>query len=65
MATSFAALVKRFARDERGASLVEYAVLVGIITAAIITTIGLLGDNINTALTNVSSRLAVSNANNN
>ncbi|WP_088346023.1 MULTISPECIES: Flp family type IVb pilin [Rhodomicrobium] len=39
MATSFAALVKRFARDERGASLVEYAVLIGIITAGLVTAI--------------------------
>lgn len=64
MATSFVSLVKRFARDDRGASLVEYAVLVGIITAAIITTIGLLGDNINTSLSNVSTRLSTANANN-
>jgi pilus assembly protein Flp/PilA len=33
------ALVKRFAREERGASLVEYSVLVGIITAAVVTAI--------------------------
>jgi pilus assembly protein Flp/PilA len=65
MATSFSSLVKRLARDDRGAALVEYAVLVGLITAAIITAIGLLGDNINTAFTNVTTRLGVSNTNNN
>jgi pilus assembly protein Flp/PilA len=40
------ALVKRFAREERGASLVEYSVLIGIITAAVVTAIGLMGEQI-------------------
>jgi pilus assembly protein Flp/PilA len=64
MRTSFVSLVKRFAREEKGASLVEYAVLVGLVTAAIVTTIGLLGDEINTAFTNVETRLSTANTNN-
>jgi pilus assembly protein Flp/PilA len=64
MATSFVSLVKRFAREERGASLVEYAVLVGLVTAAIITAIGLLGDQIQAAFTNVTTRLIDANTNN-
>jgi pilus assembly protein Flp/PilA len=64
MATSFVSLVKRFAREERGASLVEYAVLVGLVTAAIITAIGLLGDQIQAAFTNVTTRLTDANTNN-
>ena len=34
MATSFLSLVKRFAREENGASFVEYAMLVGIVAIA-------------------------------
>jgi pilus assembly protein Flp/PilA len=65
MTTSFLTLVKRVAREDRGAALVEYAVLVGLITAAIITAIGLLGDQINASFTNVIARLTNSNTNNN
>ncbi len=36
MATSFISLVKSFARDERGASMAEYAILLGLITTALI-----------------------------
>jgi pilus assembly protein Flp/PilA len=36
-------LMKRFARDEDGAALVEYTVLLGIMLVAVITTIGLVG----------------------
>jgi Flp pilus assembly pilin Flp len=35
MPTSFLSLVKRFAREERGASFVEYALLVALVVAAI------------------------------
>jgi pilus assembly protein Flp/PilA len=46
MPTSFLSLVKRFAREERGASLVEYAVLIGMITALVVTAITGLGSQI-------------------
>jgi pilus assembly protein Flp/PilA len=36
-------LMKRLARDEDGAALVEYTVLLGIMLVAVITTIGLVG----------------------
>jgi pilus assembly protein Flp/PilA len=36
-------LMKRIARDEEGAALVEYTVLLGIMLVAVITTIGLVG----------------------
>jgi pilus assembly protein Flp/PilA len=36
-------LMQRFARDEEGAALVEYTVLLGIMLVAVITTIGLVG----------------------
>jgi pilus assembly protein Flp/PilA len=55
------ALVKRFAREERGASLVEYSVLVGIITAAVVTAILALGTQIEIAFTTISSVLSTNN----
>ena len=39
--------VSRFGKDERGAALVEYTVLLGIILIAVIATIGLVGTWIN------------------
>ena len=36
-------VMKRLARDEEGAALVEYTVLLGIMLVAVITTIGLVG----------------------
>ena len=37
MRKQFARLVGQFARDERGASMLEYTILLGLITAAVIT----------------------------
>ena len=37
-------LIAKFRREEDGAAMVEYTVLLGIITAAVIVTIGLVGD---------------------
>ena len=42
--------IKRFAADEDGAAMIEYAVLVGVITVAVIVTVGLLGSAVNTQL---------------
>ena len=60
MTTSFLSLVKRFAREERGASMVEYSVLIGIITVALIGVVTTLSEEIvglfgavNTALGNI------------
>lgn len=61
MRTNFASLVKRFARDERGATLVEYSVLIALVTAALIVTINLLGDNIQAAFNRVQAALASAN----
>ena len=40
------ALLKRFGREENGASMVEYAVLVGLITAGLVAIIGALGGEV-------------------
>jgi pilus assembly protein Flp/PilA len=44
-------LVKQFARDEEGAALVEYSVLLGVMLVAVIGTIVLVGGWINTKWT--------------
>jgi len=46
MANSFLKLVKSFARDERGATMVEYSVLVGIVTIAIVAVLTALSGSI-------------------
>jgi len=49
--------MKRFVRDEEGASLVEYTVLIGIITVAVIATIGLVGTWMGEQWTSLNSKL--------
>jgi pilus assembly protein Flp/PilA len=44
--SKFNTLAARFARDERGASLVEYSVLIGLLTAATVTLIATTGGTI-------------------
>jgi pilus assembly protein Flp/PilA len=47
-------IIKNFANDESGASAAEYAVLLTIVTAALIAAVGFLG----TAISNVFSSVA-------
>jgi pilus assembly protein Flp/PilA len=49
--------VKRFSKDEEGAALVEYAVLLGVLVAGTIVAIGTLGTSIGTAFTAASSMM--------
>ena len=44
-------LLRRFLTDESGATAIEYGLIAGLIAVAIITALGLLGDNISAALT--------------
>jgi pilus assembly protein Flp/PilA len=39
--------IRNFARDEQGAALVEYTVLLGIMLVAVVATIGLVGGWVN------------------
>lgn len=57
MRSSLYALAKRFARDERGASLVEYATLIGIITVGLVAAITTLRDEIIAAFTAIGALL--------
>jgi pilus assembly protein Flp/PilA len=45
-------------KSERGASAVEYGLLVGLIAVAIIVTVGLLGDQLNTLFGTVETELS-------
>lgn len=47
----------RLGADENGASMVEYSVLVGIITAGTVVTIGLVGTYVGGAWTDLSAAL--------
>ena len=51
-------LIKRLGRDEEGAALVEYTVLLGIMLVAVITTIGLVGGWMSTKWTALWSALS-------
>lgn len=57
----FGSLVKRFANEERGATLVEYSVLIGLVTVALVTTIGLMGDQIEAAFERIRGVLVSAN----
>jgi pilus assembly protein Flp/PilA len=50
-------LVKRFAKDESGATAIEYGLIAAGISVAIITVVGGLGSKLNTTFTSVSSAL--------
>ncbi|KLK92632.1 hypothetical protein AA309_13115 [Microvirga vignae] len=49
--------LKRFARDEEGASLVEYSVLIGLISAAVILLIGTVGGKVTNAWTRLNTNM--------
>lgn len=51
-------LIKRFAKDEDGATAIEYGLIAALIAVAIITAVGSLGDRISAAFTSVDTGLA-------
>lgn len=50
-------LVLRFAKDESGATAIEYGLIAAGIGVAIVTTVGTVGSDLNTLFTKVSSEL--------
>ena len=50
-------LITRFAKNEEGAALVEYGLLVGLIAVVCITAVTLLGNQINTVFTDITNDL--------
>jgi pilus assembly protein Flp/PilA len=54
---SFVAVAKTRAEEEKGATAVEYGLLVGLIAVAIIVTVALLGEQLNTLFTKITTEL--------
>jgi pilus assembly protein Flp/PilA len=50
-------LIKRFLRDDRGVTAIEYALIAGLIAAAIATVVGHIGTNINSVFTAVAAAI--------
>ena len=57
MITAFGSTLRRFWREEEGATLVEYVLLVALIAAVCVATVTTLGTNANTKLTTASNAL--------
>jgi len=53
-------VVKRFVKDEEGLETVEYAIITGLIVAATITAIGILGAWVNTQFNTVNTTVGAS-----
>jgi pilus assembly protein Flp/PilA len=50
-------LVSRFVKDESGATAIEYGLIAAGISVVIITAVNLVGTNLNTVFTNISTAL--------
>lgn len=55
-------MIKNFWKDEEGATAIEYGLIAGLIAVAIVTTVGLLGDEINTTFKTILDKLKLGNA---
>jgi pilus assembly protein Flp/PilA len=51
-------MLKRFLKNEDGATAIEYGLIAALIGVAIITAVGLVGDGLNTTFGNISDGLA-------
>ena len=51
-------ILKRFAKDESGATAIEYGLIAGLISVVIITVLGAIGTKLNTKFTAISSALS-------
>ena len=63
MRKQLTSVVKDFARDERGASLLEYSILLGIITVAVIGSVFSVGDWIRDRWDNLADQLTAQRKN--
>ena len=55
-------LFKRFAKEEDGATAIEYGLIAAILSVAIVAAVGGVRDQLNATFTSVSSTLATNNA---
>ena len=51
-------MLKKFLRDESGATAIEYGLIAALISVVIITAVSTVGQNLNTTFTSVSGALA-------
>jgi len=51
------ALFNRFVREESGQDLIEYGLLIGIITATVVSTVGLIGGKVQAYFTKLNAAL--------
>ncbi len=56
--TQFTTLLKNFIADEQGATAIEYGLLVALIAVVIITSVALIGTDLKTVFTKISTCLA-------
>lgn len=56
--STFATALRRFVRDEAGASMAEYALLVAVIALVAVAGAKTLGTNINTSLNGAATKIA-------
>ena len=49
--------VKRFVKDESGATAIEYGLIVALIAVVIITAVTAVGNNLSASFTNISTKL--------
>jgi len=54
-------LIKRFAKDEDGATAIEYGLIAAILSVAIVTAVGGVRDELNTTFESVSGKLKENN----
>jgi pilus assembly protein Flp/PilA len=54
--------LRKFLRDESGATAIEYGLIAACISIAIIVIAGTLGDTLNTTFTTVNTKIAAENA---
>lgn len=54
--------LKRFLKNEDGATAIEYGLIAALIGVAIITAVGLVGGSLNTTFSTISTKLDAANA---
>ena len=52
----------QFLRDESGVTAMEYGMIAALIAVVILTTLGLVGDDLNSTFTKIETKIAAANA---
>lgn len=50
-------LLRRFAREESGATMVEYGVMVALVAAVAVVAVGVLGTKVSSTFTNIATKI--------